>query len=123
MKRTRLSLWYLFGYLAFGGIGLLFAPELALKLLGGAPDDPWLIARLLGMVMIGLAIIVLEVRQLPIEPMYPVTLHVRAVFLAIMIGLYVQTRATMVLVLLGIVGLGFVLTGTSYLGDRRRGRA
>ena len=33
MRRTRISLFYVIGYLIPGGLGLLVAPQLALKLL------------------------------------------------------------------------------------------
>jgi energy-converting hydrogenase Eha subunit G len=56
------------------------------------------------------------------EAMYPVTLIVRTFFLAGFAAFYFQTRDPLFLVLLAIVGLGFVITLTSYLSDRKATR-
>ena len=119
MRWTRLSFYYLITYLSLGGLGFLIDPERTLRLLAGESASPWLIVRLLGMMMIGLAIIVFEIAGRRVEPMYRTTLLVRAVFLAIMVGLYIAYSEPMVLVLLGIVGLGVALTIAGWCSDRR----
>jgi hypothetical protein len=51
--------------------------------------------------------------------LYPTTLVVRALILVVLAGLYVSAPDPFFLVLIAIVGLGVVLTGASYLLDRR----
>ena len=50
---------------------------------------------------------------------YPATLFIRVYFIACLVVFYLRTRDPMFLVLMGIVGLGLVLTSTSYLLDRK----
>jgi hypothetical protein len=52
--------------------------------------------------------------------MYPATLIIRPFILACLAAFYWLTRDPLFLVLLAIVGFGFVLTLTSYLLDRRQ---
>ena len=52
------------------------------------------------------------------DALYPATLLIRLYFLACIIAFYAMTRDPLFLVLLVIVGLGFVLTLSSYLYDR-----
>jgi len=56
MRWTRLSFFYLIGYLSLGGLGLLFAPDLALRLLGATTTYPPVLARFVGAFMVALAI-------------------------------------------------------------------
>jgi hypothetical protein len=53
------------------------------------------------------------------EVLYPTALLVRAAILAVLIALHLSSRDPFFLVLVGIVGLGVVLTGFSYLSERR----
>ncbi len=45
MRWTRLSFTYLIGYLSLGGLGLLVAPDLALRLLGATASYPAVLVR------------------------------------------------------------------------------
>lgn len=119
MRWTRLSFFYLIGYLTLGGIGLLGAPALALHLLGAAGSYPAVLVRLLGSFMIALGIIVAQIVRHRVEVLYPTTLVVRVVLLGSIVGLYFESRDPLFVVLAGIVGLGMVLTGTALLADRR----
>jgi hypothetical protein len=78
MHRTRLSLFYLAGYLTFAGLALLLVPSFALKLLLSNGDYGDVFPRLAGMLLLGLAMVVF-----------------------------------------GIVLLGVIVTGYSYLTERR----
>jgi hypothetical protein len=119
MNRTRLSLYYLFSYLLIGGLVLLFFPAEGLKLLlsNGSYGDVF--PRVAGMFLAGLGITVLGIILTRSEALYPVTLVVRTFFLTGFAAFYWLTRDPLFLVLLAIVGLGFVLTLTSYLLDRK----
>ncbi len=55
-----------------------------------------------------------------VEALYATTVLVRLVILAVLLALYAYSRDPLFLSPFAIVGLGVVLTGTSYLLDRRR---
>ena len=118
MNRTRLSLYYLCSYLLIGGLVLLFFPAEGLKLLlsNGSYGDVF--PRVAGMLLAGLGMTVLGIIMTRSEAMYPVTLIVRTCFLAGFATFYWLTGDPLFLVLLAIVGFGFVFTLTSYLLDR-----
>lgn len=119
MRRTHLSLYYLSGYLLFAGVALVLAPQLALSLLlsNGAYGD--VLPRLLGVVLFALGVFVAQIIRHDLALLYTTTLAVRVVILVVLASLYVYARDPLFLVLLAIVGFGFILTGTSYLLDRR----
>ena len=119
MKRTRLSLTYLATYLLIGGIGLLLAPKIALSLLLATGDYGRIFPQIVGMFMIGLAIVVVQIIRFNVAVLYPTTLAVRAFFLVCLAVFYFVTLDPLFLVLIAIVGFGFVLTGWSYLTDRQ----
>ena len=120
MSWTRLSFFYLIGYLTFGGLGLLASPKLALGLFGATGDYRPEMARLCGALLLGLGILVVQIVRHRVEALYPTTLVVRVVILAVLIGLYLTSRDPLFLVLTGIVGLGMALTAAGLLTDRRR---
>jgi uncharacterized protein YjeT (DUF2065 family) len=119
MKRTHLSLYYLVGYLIPAGIALIAAPQLALKLLLSNGDYGDVLPRLLGVVLLALGIIVLQIIRLHADVLYSTTLMARAVIVVCLLGLYLYARDPLFLVLFAVVGFGLLLTGTSYLRDRR----
>ena len=119
MKKTRLSLYYLVGYLIPGGVALIVAPQWALKLLLSNGHYGDVLPRLVGVLLLALGIIVLQIVRVHVDVLYSTTLVVRSVILAGLFGLYLFSRDPLFLALLGIVGLGFVLTGVSYWMDRR----
>jgi hypothetical protein len=122
MNRTRLSLFYLCSYLLIGGFVLLFFPHEGLKLLLSNGDYGDVFPRVAGMLLAGLGITVLGIILTRSEALYPVTLLVRAFFLAGFAAFYWLTRDPLFLVLLAIVGFGFMLTSASFLLDRREAR-
>jgi len=119
MRWTRLSFFYLVGYLTFGGLGLLFAPTLALQLFGATGSYPTVLVRLMGSLLLALGILVAQIVRLRVEALYSATLVVRVVLVATLVPLYVASRDPLFLVLTGIVGLGMVLTATGLVADRR----
>ncbi len=122
MRWTRLSFFYLVGYLTLGGLGLLFAPALALKLLGATGIYAPVLVRFMGALLLALGILVAQIVRHRVEALYPTTLAVRVVLVATMVALYGASRDPLFLVLTGIVGLGMVLTATGLLADRRAGK-
>lgn len=118
MAKTRLSLFYLAGYLFPAGLGLLLAPRVALRLLLSNGDYSDVMVRLAGMFLVGLGIIVVQLIRLRNEALYPTTLIVRVFFCVCILLFYVMSGDPMFLVMLGIVGLGLAITGTCYLAER-----
>ena len=120
MKRTRISLYYLCSYLLLGGFVLLFFPTEGLKLFLSTGDYGDVFPRVAAMLLAGLGMVVFAIILTRSEALYPVTLIVRTFFLACLAAFYLLTCDPLFLVLLGIVGFGFLLTLTSYLLDRRQ---
>ncbi len=118
MQRTRTSLYYVVGYLSVGGIGLALAPDLALRLLFATGSYGDVMARVVGVLMIGLAIVVVQIIRHDVRQLFPTTLGLRLFLCACFIGLFVYTSDRLFLVLTGIVGLGVVMTGTAYMRER-----
>ncbi len=121
MKRTQLRLYYLASYLVAAGIGLVLAPDLALEPLFSRGDYADVFPRMVGVLLLGLGIIVIQIIRLRVNQMYTTTLVVRGLFLLSFVWFYVMTRDPFFLSLLVVVGLGFGLTGVSYLRDRAGG--
>jgi hypothetical protein len=119
MNRTRLSLFYLGSYLAIIGFGLLFAPHGTLKILQSNGDYGDIFTRVAGMLMSGLGLSIFGMIRARSSELYPATLFMRVYFIACIVAFYAMTGDPLFLVLVGIVGLGFVLTLGSYLLDRR----
>jgi thiol:disulfide interchange protein len=117
MNRTRLSLFYLAGYLTFAGLALLLVPTFALKLLLSNGDYGEVFPRLAGMLLLGLAILVTQIIRHRIEVLYPTTLIVRLFFLVVLAYLFLSSSDPFFLVVFGIVLLGVVFTGYSYLTE------
>ena len=120
MRRTNLSLYYLAGYLIPAGTLLLLVPGFATRLLLSNrtyDDAPF---RLAGILLIWLGILVTQIIRHRLEVLYPTTIAIRLLISATLIGLYVETSDPFFLVVLTVVVIGIVLTGASYLLDRRR---
>jgi hypothetical protein len=119
MKKTRLSLFYLGSYLVLIGLGLLFAPHGTLKILQSNESYGNVFPRVAGMLMSGLGLSIFGMIHARSSELYPATLFMRVYFIACFVVFHAMTRDPMFLVLVGIVGLGFVLTLGSYLLDRK----
>jgi uncharacterized protein YjeT (DUF2065 family) len=120
MKRTRLSLYYLAAYLLGAGVALIFAPSLALTLLFANGHYGDVMPRLLGVVLLALGIVIVQIIRHSLEVLYPTTLIVRTFIMAVLVGLLIYSRDPLFISLMVVVGLGMILTGTSYVLDRRR---
>ena len=71
MPRTRLSLFYLVGYLSAGGVALVVAPQTAMKLLLAQGNYPDLMLRMLGTFMLALGFIVLQIIGMLLVMFFP----------------------------------------------------
>lgn len=120
MRRTRLSLYYLATYLVGAGVALVVAPGLALTLLFSNGHYGDVMPRLLGVVLFALGVVIVQIIRHSVEVLYTTTLLVRSVIVAVLAGLFIYSRDPLFISLIVVVGIGMVLTGTSYLSDRRR---
>ena len=119
MNKTRLSLFYLGSYLVLIGLGLLFAPHGTLKILQSNRHYDDIFVRIAGMLMSGLGLSIFGMIRANAFELYPATLFMRVYFISCFVAFYAMTRDPLFLVLIGIVGLGLVLTLGSYLLDRK----
>jgi hypothetical protein len=119
MRRTHLSLYYLAAYLLVAGAALIATGQFAMRLLLSNGEYGDALPRLLGVVLLALGILIAQIIRHRLEVLYSTTLAVRGLILSVLAGLFVATRDPFFLVLIGIVGLGVVLTGASYVLDRR----
>jgi hypothetical protein len=122
VSKTRISLFYLGSYLTVIGLGLLFAPRETLKSLQSNGDYGDVFPRVAGMLMSGLGLSIFGIIRARSSELYPATLFMRVYFIACIAAFYAMTGDPLFLVLAGIVGLGFVLTLSSYVLDRTGSR-
>jgi hypothetical protein len=116
---ARLSLFYLAGYLGITGIAFLAVPRQALSLLLATRTYDDTFVRLVGAFMIALSALVTQIIRHRLDVLYTTTLAVRAFFLIVIVGLYLDTRDRAFLMIFGVVALGFALTLTGTIADRR----
>lgn len=119
MRRTRLSFFYLAAYLLGAGVALVLVPSLALKLLFSNGNYGDVMPRLLGVVLLALGLIIVQIMRHRVEVLYPTTLGVRAVIVVGLVALFIYSKDPLFISLTVVVGIGMILTGTSYLVDRR----
>ena len=119
MRWTRLSFFYLMGYLAIGGVGLLAVPEFSIQLLGSIGSYPTVMLRLVGGFMVALSLVIIGIVRHRVEVLYASTLAIRVVLLATILWVYVDSLDPMFLWLTGIVALGMGLTTAGLVADRR----
>ena len=117
MKKTRLSLYYVAGYLFPTGLLLFLAPQLALKLLFANHEYPNAFVQFSGVMLIALGIVVAAVIRDGNPFLYRTTLLLRAQIILCTLFLYRTTGETLFLIVVGVVGLGMVITGSLYLRE------
>ncbi len=123
MRRTRLSLFYLAAYLLGAGVALTAAPGLALTLLFSNGHYGDALPRLLGVVLLSLGVVIVQIIRHQVEALYTTTLLVRSLIVLVLAGLFVYSQDPLFISLIVVVGIGMILTSTSYLIDRRRATA
>jgi uncharacterized protein YjeT (DUF2065 family) len=120
MRRTNFSLIYVAAYLLAAGIFLLLVPRLALQLLLSTGDYGEILPRLVGLLLIGLGVLVVQIIRYRIATLYPTVIAVRVIFCVGFVVLYTLSRDPLFLVLLAVVGLGVLGTSVSYVLDKRQ---
>jgi uncharacterized protein YjeT (DUF2065 family) len=119
MRRTRLSFFYLATYLLGAGVALAFAPSLALKLLFSNGTYGDVVPRLLGVILLALGVIIVQIIRHRVEALYLTTLGVRVIIVVGLVALFIYSKDPLFISLTVVVGIGMILSGTSYLIDRR----
>ena len=109
MPKTRRSLYYLATYLFLTGLAFLLVPQFSLRLL--LANHPY-------SDVIGLAVVVANVIRIGDARFYPVTLMARIPMWFMILGIYLRSEEKSLLVVLGVLGLGIVVTGSCYLSER-----
>jgi hypothetical protein len=120
---TRISLFYLAGYLFPAGAGLLGAPDQALQLFQSTGDYGSVFPRALGLLLLGLGLITVQLIRHRTEPLYSTTVAVRGLFLAGFAWLYWMSLDPFFLVVFAVVAFGVLLTSTCLAVDLLRRRA
>jgi hypothetical protein len=120
VRRTHLSLFYLAAYLVGAGVALIFVPSLTLKLLFSNGNYGDVMPRLLGVVLLALGLVIVQIIRHRVEVLYSTTLGVRVIIVAVLVALFVYSKDPLFISLIVVVGIGMILTGTSYLLDRRQ---
>jgi hypothetical protein len=120
MNKTRASLYYPGSYLVIIGFGLLFAPDGTLSILQSNGTYGDVFPRIAGMLMSGLGITIFGIIRARAAELYPATLFIRLYFLICIVVFYMMTRDPLFLVIFAIVALGFVLTLSSFILDRKK---
>ena len=120
MDKTRASLFYLVGYLTAGGAGLLIAPQQTMDLFLATGDYTDLMLRIMATFMLAIAVIIVQIIRTRSTQLYSVTLIVRCLILTMFVTFYLTYGDPFLLVLTGVVGLGFVLTATAFFTERSK---
>jgi hypothetical protein len=112
-------LFYLATYLLGAGIALIVTPSIALTLLFAKGHYGDVMPRLLGVVLLALGIVIVQIIRHRLEVLYTTTLLVRAAIMLVLAALLIYSGDPLFISLMLVVGLGMVLTGSSYLSERR----
>jgi hypothetical protein len=119
MTLTRLSLYYLAGYILPAGVMLFLAPDLSLKLLQSNGSYGDIMPRVAGAAFVALGGIVVQIIRHRVEVLYTTTLGLRVFLLSALLWMYARSSDPFFLIVSGIVALGMTLTSTAYLLDSR----
>jgi hypothetical protein len=106
-------------YLILAGLGFLLIPQVMLNLLLSNGNYGNVFPRLVGMLILALAILVFQIIRLRIEALYASTLIVRGMILACLVSFYLYSRDPFFVIVIGIVSVGVFLTGVGYYLDKQ----
>lgn len=104
----QLTLRYLSGYLIVGGIGLLVAPAVALRLLLSTGSYGDVMPRVVGMFMLVLGGLILQFARARDYRYYTYTIVARVFIVLVLTGLYVTSGDPLFVVLPAIVLIGLL---------------
>ena len=119
MERTRRSLYYLATYLPFAGFALLLVPGFATKLLLSNRTYDDVFPRLAGVLLLALWVLIVQIIRHRVEALYVWTVIVRIGLSLVLLALFVYSGDPFFAVIFAVVFVGVLLTGTTYLRERR----
>lgn len=119
MERTRQSLYYVAGYLYFGGLGMLLAPSLMFTILFAEGIYSEISFRVIGALMLTLAIVVTGVIERRVEALYLQFIYALVPAILGLAYVYWDSLDRMWLILLLIVLAGWIFSLGALLLDRR----
>ena len=113
----KISQFYLIGYLIIGGLVFALVPQFALRVFLSNVSYDDAIVRLAGVLLLGLAAFVI-LSILRRDPFFlQNALIVRTIILLGMGGIYLTSENPLFLVLIGIVGLGYILSWVALIKE------
>ncbi len=118
VPKTRSSLYYLATYLCVTGLAFFLAPQFTLRLLMANHQYESAFVQFVGVMMFGLSVIVVNVILFGGPLLYRTTLIARIPMWFMILIIYLQTQETAFLIVLGVLGLGIIVTGSCYLKER-----
>ncbi len=110
MRRTRGSLYYVAGYLYFGGAGFLLAPQAVLALFFAEGIYSMVTLRLLGAVMLAMGILISAIIEHAITSLYRQTMLAIVPVMAALAYVYYDSLDRMWAVMLALVAAGWLGT-------------
>jgi len=119
LKKTRFSLYYLAGYLLFGGFSFFLFPQTMLSLFFSNGDYNDVMVRFVGLLLFVLGILIVQIIRHSLTVLYKTTLLVRSIILLSLVYFYFSTGDPLMITLFVIVGLGFLFTFISYVIDNK----
>jgi hypothetical protein len=119
MDRTRLSLFYVAGYLLPTGLGLMVAPGTVLPLLmsNGSYGDT--MPRFVGCLMVALGMLVVATIRARAAGLYPATLAVRGFIWLFCLWLFARSGDPLFAMILAVMAVGMLFTGYCYWSESR----
>ena len=104
----RLTLTYLYSYLAAGGLGFLLAPEWTLRILQSNGDYGDIMPRVVGMFMLALSGLIFQFVRAGDYKYYRYSVFARSFIVIVLTALYFDARDPLFLVLDAIVLIGLL---------------
>lgn len=118
--RTRLCLCYVAAYLILSGLAMLLWPKAGLALMQSSADYGEVMPRWVGMLSLALGALIVQTVRQRLAVLYPLGFFMPAAMAVGFIGLYLQSRDALFLVVFAVVAVGVVFTGASLWHDRSR---
>ena len=119
MPKTRRTLFYPATCLILVGIALYVAPQATLRMLLANHEYPETFVRFSGVLMLGLSVPVIHAIRRADSSSCGAALAAAIPMWLLILILYVQVHETAMIVVLAALGLGILLTGVTYLAERK----
>jgi uncharacterized protein YjeT (DUF2065 family) len=118
VSRALCSLYYPAFYLTAAGLGLVLAPDLALKMFFSSGHYGDVMPRMAGATTLALGILVVQIIRLRVEGLYATLVGARVMLCAVWLSLFFYTRDPFFLIVFVMVAVGMIWTAVGLLLDR-----